>query len=227
MRWSPGAGGPRSRAVSVLTCSCTTVKRSSRARPSQHAARVGADRRRVGVVHVERHHRRGEGRVGEGAPQLDHVDGARRRARQEVPPLQHAVRRAERAGAHEERAAVRMGVGARERGQAGDGPARHAAVLVPREADAHAEVAARFRAVPSREADDRSAGSPVIGRHALGRRRRARARAAPRSRAWRARCSRGRGGPPATGRASGQRQRAVRPGRIMRCSSACRAVRVR
>ena len=64
---------------------------------------------------------------------------------------------------------MRVSVSARQGGQARDGPARHAAVLVPRQPDAHAEVARPRPAVSPREADDRVRGEPGDRRHALGR----------------------------------------------------------
>ena len=59
----------------------------------QHQLLVGHDRGRVRVVDVERLDRRRQVRIGERAPELDHVDHARRRLGHQVRPLDHRVAR--------------------------------------------------------------------------------------------------------------------------------------
>src|SRR5438094_928143 len=110
---------------------------------------------RVRAVHVERADRRGLPPVGQRAPQVDHVDDPRRRRGHEVRPLQDRVAEAEPRGRRQESAAVRIGVGARERRQAREGAARHPPVVVTRDPDADADEGPWARPVAPGEPDDR------------------------------------------------------------------------
>src|SRR5437867_3713625 len=79
----------------------------------------------------------------------------RRRRGHEVRPLQDRVVEAEPRGRRQESAAVRIGVGARERRQAREGAARHPPVVVTRDPDADADEGPWARPVAPGEPDDR------------------------------------------------------------------------
>ena len=136
--------------------------------PPEHQLLVGRDRGRVRVVDVERLDRRRQVRIGERAPELDHVDHPRRRLGHQVRPLDHRVREAERAAGRQQRAARRMGVGPGQRGQARDGPARHAAVVVAGEPDPDPDERGARGPVAAGEGHDVRGGEPGDRGHALG-----------------------------------------------------------
>ena len=117
----------------------------------EHQLLVRHDGGRVGVVDVERLDRRPQVRVGERAPELYHVDRARRRLRHQVRPLERRGAEPEGPARREQRASGRMRVGAGQRGQARDGPAGHAAVVVAGEPDADADERGPGGAVAARE----------------------------------------------------------------------------
>ena len=77
-------------AVSVMNCSSTTVKRSSRREALEHALLVGRDRGGVRAPADERLHRRVHRRVGECLAQPGHVDRPHR-SRAEVLALEQDV----------------------------------------------------------------------------------------------------------------------------------------
>ena len=137
--------------------------------PAQHEHLIGAYRRRVRRVDVERLDRRRQRRIGQRAPELDHIDDARPRRRHQIRPLERAHVHRERATRGQQRAAVRVGVGAGQRRQAGERTARHPAVVVARDTDADADERARARAIATREGDDRRRVEADDGRDALGR----------------------------------------------------------
>ena len=99
--------------------------------PAQHQRLVRADGGGIRRVDVERLHRRSHVRVGQRAAEPDHVDHARRRRRHEVGTLERAQVQRKRTAGRQQRTTVRIGVGARQRRQARDGAAGHAAVVVP------------------------------------------------------------------------------------------------
>ena len=125
-------------AVSVWNCSWTTTKRSSRSEPAAHGVLLGRHRGRVRVVDEERLHRRLERRVGQDAPELAHVEGARPRG-DEVGPLEGGRVHREGARGGEERAAADVAPGPDHRREARDRPDRHAAPGVPVQAVVEAE----------------------------------------------------------------------------------------
>ena len=85
---------------------------------------LGSDRRRVRVVDEEGLHRRGEALVGEGTPELAHVEGPGAR-RREVGALENLRPHRERARGGEQHASPHVAPGPRHRGQARDRPHRH------------------------------------------------------------------------------------------------------
>ena len=99
--------------------------------PAQHRGLIRAHRDRIGVVHVEGADGRGQPLIRQHATQMDHVDGPGHRPGREIAALQDAVVETKLAERGEQGPAVRVNVGAGQRGQAGDRPAGHAAVLVP------------------------------------------------------------------------------------------------